>query len=69
VSAVGSGDVFLGQFLVAILDERSPEDAVRLAVAAGAASVVEVGAGRFDPHVAAGFAESVELAKLEPARS
>ena len=69
VSAVGSGDVLLGQFLAAILDERSPEDALRLAVAAGAASVVEVGAGRFDPHAAAGFFESVELARLEPARS
>ena len=69
ISAVGSGDVFLGQFLAALVDERSPEDAVRLAVAAGAASVREVGAGRFDPQVAAGMAEIVELSELEPARS
>ncbi|HUF01941.1 MAG TPA: 1-phosphofructokinase family hexose kinase [Gaiellaceae bacterium] len=69
VSRVGSGDVFLGQFLAAVVDERSAEDAVRLAVAAGAASVLEVGAGRFDPQIAAGLAEDVELATLEPARS
>jgi len=69
ISAVGSGDVFLGQFLAALVDECSPEDAVRLAVAAGAASVREVGAGRFDPQVAAGMAEIVELSELEPARS
>ena len=48
LSGVGSGDVLLAQFLAAILEDRSTEDAVRLAVAAGAASVREVGAGRFD---------------------
>jgi 1-phosphofructokinase/tagatose 6-phosphate kinase len=69
ISAVGSGDVLLGQLLAAVVDEKPAEDAVRLAVAAGAASVLEVGAGRFDPQVAAGLAEDVELAKLETARS
>lgn len=69
VSAVGSGDVLLGQLLAAVVDEKPAEDAVRLAVAAGAASVLELGAGRFDPQVAAGLAEEVELAELETARS
>jgi tagatose 6-phosphate kinase len=69
VSRVGSGDVLLAQFLAAIVDENSPEDAIRLAVAAGAASVREVGAGRFDPQLAATFADGVEVAELQPARS
>ena len=68
-SAVGSGDVLLAQFLAAVVDERAPEDALRLAVAAGAASVLEVGAGRFDPQRAASLAGDVELAELQPARS
>jgi 1-phosphofructokinase family hexose kinase len=69
VSAVGSGDVFLAQFLAAVVDDVPPEEALRLAVAAGAASVLEVGAGRFDPQVAATLADDVELAELEPAHS
>ncbi len=69
VSQVGSGDVLLAQFLAAIVDERSSEDAIRLAVAAGAASVRSVGAGRFDPQLAATFADGVEVAELQPARS
>jgi 1-phosphofructokinase/tagatose 6-phosphate kinase len=50
VSAVGTGDVLLAGFLAARLDGRSPEDALRTAVAAGAAATLEVGAGRFDPR-------------------
>jgi fructose-1-phosphate kinase PfkB-like protein len=69
VSAVGSGDVFLAQFLAAIVDEKQPEDALRLAVAAGAASVRELGAGRFDRQLAAEYAAEVEVAELQHARS
>jgi 1-phosphofructokinase/tagatose 6-phosphate kinase len=69
VSGVGSGDVLLAEFLAAVSDGRSPEDAVRLAVAAGAASVREVGAGRFDPALAATLMDGIELTELEPARS
>ena len=69
VSKVGSGDVFLAQFLAAVVEERQPDDALRLAVAAGAASVREVGAGRFDPALAATLASDVELAELHPVRS
>ena len=39
------------------------------AVAAGAASVREVGAGRFDPTFTATLAADVELAELQPVRS
>ena len=63
------GDVLLARFLAAVVDELSPEDTLRLAVAAGAASVRDVGAGRFDPQVAGTIAANVELAELQPARS
>ncbi|MEX2612547.1 MAG: hexose kinase [Gaiellaceae bacterium] len=69
VSGVGSGDVLLAQLLAAILEERQADDAVRLAVAAGAASVRAVGAGRFDPQLASTIAADVELAELLPVRS
>jgi 1-phosphofructokinase/tagatose 6-phosphate kinase len=69
VSRVGSGDVLLAQFLAAIVDDVAPEDAIRIAVGAGAASVREVGAGRFDPPLAATLAGGVEVAELQPARS
>ena len=69
VSVVGSGDVLLAQLLSAILEEQSADVAVRIAVAAGAASVRAVGAGRFDPHLAATLAADVEVAELQPARS
>jgi 1-phosphofructokinase/tagatose 6-phosphate kinase len=68
-SAAGSGDVLLAQFLAAVVEERSPDYAVRLAVAAGSAAVLELGAGRFDPHLAATLAAEIELAELQPARS
>ncbi len=69
MSAAGSGDVLLAQFLAALVEERSPDYAVRLAVAAGSAAVLELGAGRFDPQVAATLAADIELAELQPARS
>ena len=69
MSAVGSGDVLLAQFLASLVEERSPDYAVRQAVAAGSAAVLEIGAGRFDPHLAATLADEIELAELQPARS
>jgi tagatose 6-phosphate kinase len=68
-STAGSGDVLLAQFLAAVVEERSPDYSVRLAVAAGSAAVLELGAGRFDPHLAATLAAGIELAELQPARS
>jgi 1-phosphofructokinase/tagatose 6-phosphate kinase len=69
ISGLGSGDVLLAQFLAAVVDERSPDYALRLAVAAGAASVREVGAGRFDAALAGTLKDEVELVELQPARS
>jgi len=67
VSVLGAGDVLLAQWLAAVLDERPADEALRLAVGAGAASVLEVGAGRFDPREAARLAALVELHELQPA--
>jgi 1-phosphofructokinase family hexose kinase len=66
VSAVGAGDVLLAQFLAAKLAGKPAEEALRLAVAAGAASTLEVGAGRFEPRDANRLAGGVELQELQP---
>ena len=68
VSVVGAGDALLAQWLTAILDGQGNEDALRLAAAAGAASVLEVGAGRFDPAEARRLASAVEVYELEHVR-
>jgi 1-phosphofructokinase family hexose kinase len=67
VSAVGSGDVLLAAFLAAQLADRSLDDSLQEAVAAGAASTLEVGAGRFDPREAARMRNGVRVERLEPA--
>ena len=68
VSTVGAGDVLLAQFIAERLEGRPPIEALRLAVAAGAASVLEVGAGRFDPREAGRLAGVVEVEELAPVR-
>jgi 1-phosphofructokinase/tagatose 6-phosphate kinase len=65
VSVVGSGDVLLAQFLAAVVDDVPLDTSVRLAVAAGAAAVRAVGAGRFDTQLAAEYASGVEVAELQ----
>ena len=64
VSVVGAGDVLLAQFVAARIERRPAEEALRLAVGAGAASVLEVGAGRFEPREAARLAAAVHVAEL-----
>jgi 1-phosphofructokinase/tagatose 6-phosphate kinase len=66
VSAVGAGDVLLAGFLAARHAGRTNEEALRAAVAAGAASTLEVGAGRFDPRQAGRLQAGVELQELAP---
>ena len=66
VSVVGAGDVLLAGFLAARHAGRSNEEALRAAVAAGAASTLEVGAGRFDPRHAGRLQAGVDLAELAP---
>ena len=50
-------------------DGVGAEDALRLAVAAGAASVLEVGGGRFDPAEAKRLAAAVEVHELQAVAS
>jgi 1-phosphofructokinase family hexose kinase len=66
VSTVGAGDTLLAGFIAARVSGRSFEDAVRSAVAAGAASVLEAGPGRFDPREASRLIPLVTLERLEP---
>jgi 1-phosphofructokinase/tagatose 6-phosphate kinase len=69
ISAVGSGDVLLAGFIAARLDGRSDEEALRSAVAAGAASILELGAGRIEPREAGSLVARVEVTELEPVSS
>jgi 1-phosphofructokinase family hexose kinase len=66
VSAVGSGDVLLAAFLAARLAERPLDEALRDAVAAGSASTLELGAGRFDPRELARLRGAVRVEQVEP---
>ena len=66
VSAVGSGDVLLAAFLAARVNDRPLDEALRSAVAAGAASTLEVGAGRFEPREVGRLTKKIEVKELEP---
>jgi 1-phosphofructokinase/tagatose 6-phosphate kinase len=65
ISTIGAGDTLLAGFLAARAAGRSFEDAVRTAVATGAASVLEPGPGRFDPREASRLAPLVTVDRLE----
>ena len=69
LSTVGSGDVLLAGFLAARHAGKPIEDALRSAVAAGAASTLEVGAGRFDPREVSRLLGGVEVVELAPVAS
>jgi 1-phosphofructokinase family hexose kinase len=66
VSAVGAGDVLLGAYIAARLEERTLDESLRMAVAAGAASTLEVGAGRFEPRELGRLIERVQVTELAP---
>jgi 1-phosphofructokinase family hexose kinase len=66
VSTVGSGDVLLAAFVASRHSGKGPEDALRAAVAAGAAATLDVGAGRFDPRQAGRLQAGVEVSELTP---
>jgi 1-phosphofructokinase family hexose kinase len=66
VSAVGAGDTLLAAFVGAYVAGRPKEDALRSAVAAGAASALELGAGLFDSGQAARIQSGVQLHELAP---
>jgi 1-phosphofructokinase family hexose kinase len=65
VSAVGSGDVLLAGFIAALLEDRTEEEALRSAVAAGAASTLELGAGRFELREAGRLVGGVQVSQLQ----
>ena len=67
ISAVGSGDTLLAGFIAARVEGRSTEEALRNAVAAGAVSTLEVGAGRFQPRELGRLSAEVRVEELEPA--
>ena len=67
VSPVGSGDVLLAGFLAARFAGHSSEEALRSAVAAGAAATLEVGAGRFDERELGRLMGLVDVLEIEPA--
>jgi 1-phosphofructokinase family hexose kinase len=69
VSAVGAGDVLLAGLIATQLEGKPPEAALRDAVAAGAASTMELGAGRFDPRAASQLTPDVTVADLEAVAS
>jgi 1-phosphofructokinase family hexose kinase len=66
VSAVGSGDVLLAAFIASRLADKALDESLRAAVAAGTASTLEVGAGRFEPREASRLQGSVDVSELEP---
>jgi 1-phosphofructokinase family hexose kinase len=66
VAPVGAGDVLLAGFLAARFNSAPFDDALRQAIGCAAASVVELGPGRFDPREAQRLAASVELEELQP---
>ncbi len=65
ISTVGSGDVLLAGFLAARHAGRSNEESLRAAVAAGTASTLEAGAGRFDPRQAGRLQAGVNVSHLD----
>jgi fructose-1-phosphate kinase PfkB-like protein len=65
ISAVGSGDVLLAGFLASRVERRPLEEALRTAVAAGAASTLELGAGRFELREANRLVAGVDVTELE----
>jgi 1-phosphofructokinase/tagatose 6-phosphate kinase len=65
-SAVGAGDTLLAGLIAARLDGRTTEEALANAIAAGAVSTLEVGAGRFEPRDVARLAAQVHVEELEP---
>jgi 1-phosphofructokinase family hexose kinase len=64
ISTVGAGDVLLAQFIAAHVAGKSAEEALKIGVAAGAASTLEVGAGRFDPREAGRLVAGVQVDEL-----
>jgi len=66
IAHVGAGDVLLAGFLAARFNGRPLDEALRQAIGCAAASVLELGAGRFDAREAGRLSATVELEELQP---
>ena len=64
ISTVGSGDSFLAGYVAARYEGASHEAALALAVACGAASTREYGAGVFDPDDVSALRRKVEVREI-----
>jgi tagatose 6-phosphate kinase len=65
VASVGAGDVLLAGFLSERFNGRALGEALRAAAGCAAASVLELGAGRFDLREASRLAAGVEVTELD----
>ena len=66
VAPAGAGDAMLAGYLAARIAEQPLEEALRSAVATGAAATLQVGGGRFDPREVSGLLAGVTVRAVEP---
>jgi len=66
VSTVGAGDAMLAGYLAARVAEQPLDEALRSAVATGAAATLEVGGGRFDKREVSRLVTTVTVSAAEP---
>ncbi|MFZ5814917.1 MAG: 1-phosphofructokinase [Bacillota bacterium] len=68
VNTVGSGDSLVAGFVVGLLEGRSADQILRMAVACGTANAVTPGVGEVDAAVVAQLVRQVRVERLSPAR-
>jgi 1-phosphofructokinase/tagatose 6-phosphate kinase len=66
LAPAGAGDSMLAGYLAARVNEQSQEDALRSAVAMGAAATLAVGGGRFDAREVSRLLGDVRVRAVEP---
>ena len=66
LAPAGAGDSMLAGYLAARVGEQSLEEALRCAVATGAAATLAVGGGRFDARDVSRLAQDVTVRAVEP---
>jgi 1-phosphofructokinase family hexose kinase len=66
LAPAGAGDAMLAGYLAARVAEQPLDEALRAAVATGAAATLEVGGGRFDPREVSRLLVNVDVHAVEP---
>jgi 1-phosphofructokinase family hexose kinase len=66
VAPAGAGDAMLAGYVAARMAEQPLDEALRSAVATGAAATLEVGGGRFDPREVSRLLANVTVRAVEP---